>query len=194
VVTAVRPAVPNLEISCSTQEDIDLGRAADRIAAVRAWSAPPDVVSLNLAEAGATELGAALLERGIGIEAGVFTPDGVEGLLRAPWAKQVHRARPASTTRASRATAAPPRATPARWPTPSLGRGARWTLPGRTAPAGARARRSSRPRRRTDRAAPTRESLERRVGDNGGDWLDRSRHALSVHNRSCPGIDRSWSI
>jgi uncharacterized protein (DUF849 family) len=53
VVAAIRAACPRLEISCSTQEDIDLGTAPDRIAAVRAWTAPPDVVSLNLAEGGA---------------------------------------------------------------------------------------------------------------------------------------------
>jgi len=36
VVAAVRAAVPDLEISCSTQEDIDLGAAPNRVAAVRA--------------------------------------------------------------------------------------------------------------------------------------------------------------
>lgn len=91
VVAAIRDAAGELEISCSTHEDIDLGGASDRIAAVRAWVAPPDVVSLNLAEAGAIELGAALLDRGIGIEAGVFTLDGADALLAAPWAASVHR-------------------------------------------------------------------------------------------------------
>src|ERR1700709_2122073 len=46
-VAAVRAAVPGIEISCSTQEDIDLGGASDRIEAIRAWSRPPDLVSLN---------------------------------------------------------------------------------------------------------------------------------------------------
>jgi uncharacterized protein (DUF849 family) len=91
VVAAVRTAVPDLEISCSTQEDIELGDAVDRIAAVRSWTAPPDAVSVNLAEAGAIELGAALLERGIGIEAGVFTHEDVDRLLDAPWATRVQR-------------------------------------------------------------------------------------------------------
>ncbi len=91
VVSAIRAAVPDLEISCSTQEDIDLGDATDRIAAVRAWTQPPDVVSVNLAEPGAVELGAALLEHGIGIEAGVFTLAGADTLLAAPWASAVHR-------------------------------------------------------------------------------------------------------
>jgi uncharacterized protein (DUF849 family) len=91
VVAAVRAAAPNLEISCSTQKDIDLGDAADRSAAVRTWRCPPDVVSLNLCEVGVTELGSALLGCGIGIEAGVFTLDDADALLAAPWAKAVHR-------------------------------------------------------------------------------------------------------
>jgi uncharacterized protein (DUF849 family) len=91
VVAAVRAAAPELELSCSTQEDIDLGAAPDRSAAIRAWTSPPDLVSLNLAEDGVIELGAALIDRGIGIEAGVFTLEGADVLLAAPWAEQVHR-------------------------------------------------------------------------------------------------------
>jgi uncharacterized protein (DUF849 family) len=91
VVAAVRQAVPELEISCSTQQDIDLGGLPDRIAAVRAWKHPPDVVSLNLCEAGSIELGSALLECGMGIEAGVFTWEDADTLLAAPWAHAVRR-------------------------------------------------------------------------------------------------------
>ena len=91
VVAAVRAAAPGLEISCSTQEAIDLGGLGDRRAAVRAWRTPPDLVTLNLSEAGAIELGATLLECGIGIEAGLFTLADAETLLSAPWAGRVHR-------------------------------------------------------------------------------------------------------
>ncbi len=91
VVAALRAAAPDLEISCSTQEDIDLGGAPDRVAAVGGWTSPPDLVSLNLAEDGAIALGTALLELGIGIEAGVFTLEGADALLTAPWAEQVDR-------------------------------------------------------------------------------------------------------
>ncbi|WCB93072.1 3-keto-5-aminohexanoate cleavage enzyme [Baekduia alba] len=91
VVAAVRAAAPDLEISCSTQEDIDLGGAADRAAAIRAWTSPPDVVSLNLEQDDALTLGAALLERGVGIEAGIFTLKDAERLLGAPWAGDVRR-------------------------------------------------------------------------------------------------------
>ena len=91
VVAAVRAAVPGLEISCSTHAEIDLGGAADHRAAVRAWTCPPDLVSLNLAEPGSVELGAELLAAGVGIEAGVFTLEDADALLAAPWAAQVHR-------------------------------------------------------------------------------------------------------
>jgi uncharacterized protein (DUF849 family) len=91
VVAAIRNAAPDLEISCSTQKDIDLGGAADRATAVAAWTSPPDVVSLNLAEAGAVDLGGVLIERGIGIEAGVFTLADADTLEAAPWAAAVRR-------------------------------------------------------------------------------------------------------
>jgi uncharacterized protein (DUF849 family) len=89
VVAAIRKAAPDLEISCSTQKDIDLGGAADRAAGVAARTSPPDVVSLNLAEAGAVDLGGVLIECGIGIEAGVFTLADADTLVAAPWAAEV---------------------------------------------------------------------------------------------------------
>jgi uncharacterized protein (DUF849 family) len=91
VVAAIRNAAPDLEISCSTQKDIGLGGAADRPTAVAAWASPPDVVSLNLAEEGAVDLGGALIECGIGIEAGVFTLTDADTLVAAPWAAGVRR-------------------------------------------------------------------------------------------------------
>lgn len=90
-VAAVRAAVPGLEVSCSTQEDIDLGGAASRGEAICAWTQAPDLVSLNLVQADAIELGSALLERGIGIEAGVFSLADAHALLAAPWAASARR-------------------------------------------------------------------------------------------------------
>lgn len=91
VVAAVRAALPGLEISCSTHAQIDLGGAPDRGAAVRGWTCPPDLVSLNLSEPGSVELGAELLAAGVGIEAGIFTLADADALLAAPWAERVHR-------------------------------------------------------------------------------------------------------
>jgi uncharacterized protein (DUF849 family) len=90
-VAAVRATLPQVEVSCSTQEDIDLGGATTRIEAIEAWTQPPDLVSLNLVQADAVELGAALLGRGIGIEAGVFSLEDADALLAAPWAERVRR-------------------------------------------------------------------------------------------------------
>ncbi len=91
VVAALRRSAPGLELSLSTSAEIDPDGAADRIAAVRAWRSPPDLVSLNLAEPGSVELGGVLLERGIGIEAGVFDLGDADALLAAPWAGRVTR-------------------------------------------------------------------------------------------------------
>jgi uncharacterized protein (DUF849 family) len=91
VVAAIRRASPGLEVSCSTHTGLDLGGAADRSEAVRRWSSPPDLVSLNLVEHGSIELGGVLLERGVGIEAGVFTLADADALLAAPWAELVTR-------------------------------------------------------------------------------------------------------
>ncbi len=91
VVSAIRAAAPGLQISLSTSELIALDGAADRLEAVSAWRTPPDLVSVNLVEEGSIELGSALLERGIGIEAGVFDLPDADVLLAAPWAKQVTR-------------------------------------------------------------------------------------------------------
>lgn len=54
----------------------------DRLAAVAEWTALPDHVSVNFHEDGAEELAAALLSRGISIDAGLFTTtDGADRLL-----------------------------------------------------------------------------------------------------------------
>ena len=57
----------------------------------RRLAQPADVVSLNLAETGSIDLGSALLELGIGIEAGIFDLTDAGALLAAPWAGQVMR-------------------------------------------------------------------------------------------------------
>jgi uncharacterized protein (DUF849 family) len=54
----------------------------ERLAVVRRWSVLPDFVSVNFDEAGAAELAAMLLERGVGIEAGVANRHAAEQLLR----------------------------------------------------------------------------------------------------------------
>jgi uncharacterized protein (DUF849 family) len=78
VVAAVREA-SQLPVGVSTGAWIEPDVTA-RVAAVHAWS-EPDFASVNLSEEGALELMAALVDRGIGIEAGIFSVDDVERLV-----------------------------------------------------------------------------------------------------------------
>jgi uncharacterized protein (DUF849 family) len=56
---------------------------ADRVRAVRSWAVLPEVASVNLHEEGAVEVCRALLEQGVGIEAGIWTPAAAETLVAA---------------------------------------------------------------------------------------------------------------
>ncbi|MFD7325089.1 3-keto-5-aminohexanoate cleavage protein [Streptomyces sp. NPDC059875] len=63
-----------------------------RVERVRAWTVLPDHASVNWHEPGAEELAAALLERGVGVEAGLWSgTEGPERFLRSPLAPRVLR-------------------------------------------------------------------------------------------------------
>lgn len=79
-VHAIRAASPRTELSLSTGLWITGGDVDARARAIAGWTERPDLVSLNLSEEGWTELAALLAERGIGIEAGVWTTTNVEEL------------------------------------------------------------------------------------------------------------------
>ncbi|MFH8801732.1 3-keto-5-aminohexanoate cleavage protein [Streptomyces sp. NPDC017936] len=65
---------------------------AARVARVRAWEVLPDHASVNWHEPGAEELAAALLERGVGVEAGVWSgTDGAARFAASPCAPRVLR-------------------------------------------------------------------------------------------------------
>jgi uncharacterized protein (DUF849 family) len=68
---ALRPV--GVEISLSTGLWITAGDVDARLQAIAAWTDRPDLVSLNFAEEGWSELARLLAERGIGIEAGIWT-------------------------------------------------------------------------------------------------------------------------
>jgi uncharacterized protein (DUF849 family) len=55
---------------------------AERLALIRQWRILPDFVSINFDEAGAAELASGLLERNVGIEAGIAGLKGAEHLVR----------------------------------------------------------------------------------------------------------------
>jgi uncharacterized protein (DUF849 family) len=86
---AIRAAVPGIEISLSTGLWITDGNVSARAASVASWSVVPELVSLNLREAGWNALGALLASRGVGIEAGLASVADAEALADA--AVRVHR-------------------------------------------------------------------------------------------------------
>jgi uncharacterized protein (DUF849 family) len=88
---ALRAAAPRVELSVSTGLWITSGDVAARARAISEWTERPDLVSLNLSEDGWRELADLLAERGIGIEAGVWTARDAERLaesgLVASWTR-----------------------------------------------------------------------------------------------------------
>ncbi|MFD2764663.1 3-keto-5-aminohexanoate cleavage protein [Micromonospora eburnea] len=80
-VTAIRAARPGLPVGVSTGAWIAPDPAA-RVAAVRAWTVLPDFASVNAHEPGATAVAAALHERGVMVEAGLWTVAAVDAWRR----------------------------------------------------------------------------------------------------------------
>jgi uncharacterized protein (DUF849 family) len=70
-VSAARAACPGVPIGISTGAWI-ISDPVERLALVRAWTVCPDFASLNVHEPGALDLCRLLLERGIGVEAGLW--------------------------------------------------------------------------------------------------------------------------
>ncbi|MET8203629.1 3-keto-5-aminohexanoate cleavage protein [Micromonospora taraxaci] len=75
--TVIRATRPGLPVGVSTGAWIEPDPAA-RAAAIRAWSVLPDFASVNAHEAGAEAVAAALHERGVLVEVGLWTLDAVE--------------------------------------------------------------------------------------------------------------------
>ncbi|MFD8976864.1 MULTISPECIES: 3-keto-5-aminohexanoate cleavage protein [unclassified Streptomyces] len=95
VLTAVRAAVAvPVGVTASASAEPDAGRRVER---VRSWAVlpePPDHASVDWHEPGAEEVAAALLERGVGVEAGVRSgTDGPARFARSPLASRVLRVR-----------------------------------------------------------------------------------------------------
>ena len=76
-VAAVRRALPGLPLGVTTGYWA-LPDAAERLAAVQAWSVLPDFASLNWHEPGSPELAELLLSRGLGVEVGIFHAEAAE--------------------------------------------------------------------------------------------------------------------
>lgn len=76
-VRAVREACPGVPVGVTTGAWAEPD-AARRRAAVAAWTELPDVASVNWHEAGADEVAEVLIERGVGVEAGIWDAAGLE--------------------------------------------------------------------------------------------------------------------
>jgi uncharacterized protein (DUF849 family) len=72
-VTAIRSACPGLPVGVSTGAWIEPDPAR-RVDAIGAWRVLPDFASVNVHEDGAARVARALSARGIGVEAGIWTP------------------------------------------------------------------------------------------------------------------------
>lgn len=71
-VTAIREAAPGLPVGVITGERV-LPSVRDRVEAIERWEVLPDFASVNWHDDGATDVAAALLDRGIGVEAGLHS-------------------------------------------------------------------------------------------------------------------------
>jgi uncharacterized protein (DUF849 family) len=80
VVTAIRRACPGIPVGLSTTADAEPDPER-RLRQVAGWRVLPDFVSVNFREDGVPELCAALIERGVGIEAGLWTLDDAHRFL-----------------------------------------------------------------------------------------------------------------
>lgn len=80
-VVAVRAACPGVPISLTTSAEI-VADPAERLKLVGAWTELPELVTVNQGEAGVAELCELLVERGVGIEAGLLALSDAEAFAR----------------------------------------------------------------------------------------------------------------
>lgn len=82
-VRAMRSACPGVPVGVTTgawiAPDVD-----SRIEAIRGWTTLPDFASVNWHEAGADDVAALLIERGVGVEAGIWDATGLDAWQRSP--------------------------------------------------------------------------------------------------------------
>lgn len=82
VLTAVREAVPGVPVGVTT--GAWTGSPAQRLDQIRAWGVLPDHTSVNWHEEGAAEVAETLLQRGVQVDAGLWTPGDVTAWLAWP--------------------------------------------------------------------------------------------------------------
>ncbi|MFK4089655.1 3-keto-5-aminohexanoate cleavage protein [Kribbella sp. NPDC020789] len=79
-VEAVRAACPGVPLGVSTREPI-VPDLTERLRLIAEWQPGPDFASVNFHEPGAAQVADLLLDRGIGVEAGLFTPEAAAAYL-----------------------------------------------------------------------------------------------------------------
>jgi uncharacterized protein (DUF849 family) len=87
---AVRAACPGVPLGISTGAWI-VPDVSERLASIEQWSVLPDFASVNLHEAGAREVVQLLIERGVGVEAGVWNADAAETFVASGLAERCLR-------------------------------------------------------------------------------------------------------
>lgn len=94
VMAAIRSRVPGLRVSVSTRDGIAADARA-KIDLIAEWPSPdeggPDCASVNWHEPGAVEVAEMLRDKGIGVEAGIWTPDTASAFASTTWPRQVER-------------------------------------------------------------------------------------------------------
>lgn len=88
---AVRAACPGIPISLSTSADIEPDPER-RLALVAAWTELPELVTANQGEEGIVELCDLLIERGVGIEAGLLALSDAHAFIASALAERCVRA------------------------------------------------------------------------------------------------------
>lgn len=93
-VRAIRAEAPGVPISVSTRAGIE-PNVRTRLSLVSEWPSPddggPDCASVNWHEDGAVEVARLLRARGIGVEAGLWTPRSATAFVSTNWPWQVDR-------------------------------------------------------------------------------------------------------
>jgi uncharacterized protein (DUF849 family) len=94
--SAISPAVAAVRAAVDVPIGVSTGAwflpdPADRLAAVATWTDLPDFASVNVHEAGALDLARALLDRGIGVEAGLWHAEGARLLVESGLAERCTR-------------------------------------------------------------------------------------------------------
>jgi len=80
---AIRAASPGTPVGITTGAWA-APAVEDRLSAIRSWTVLPDFASVNWHEDGAEQIADALLQRGVAVEAGVWTEDALRAWLASP--------------------------------------------------------------------------------------------------------------